>query len=104
VNQADAHGAYAQEIRRFLASSSDVAVLAATAEALGTRGRTLYEKHMIDFDAGALARTYLDKAEKLDPRSPVVQQSEENIRFWTSAGSSPTGREKGTGGAARSKQ
>ena len=112
VNEADAHGAYAEEIRRFLASSSDVTLLAVTAEALATQGRTLYEKHSIDFDPVELANTYLARASKLDPRSAQVRQSEENIRSWVAAGNvplpaigaSPGAQDKGPGDAAGPKQ
>lgn len=89
VNQADAHSAYAAEIRRFLASTSDVTVLAVTAEALATQGRRLYEKHSIDFDPLVLSNDYLVRALKLDPQSAQVRQSQENIQSWLAAGNSP---------------
>jgi hypothetical protein len=89
VSQTDAHGAYAEEIRRFLGSSSDVTLLAVTAEALATQGRTLYGNHSIDFDPLELANNYLARASKLDPHSAQVRQSQENIRAWAAAGNLP---------------
>lgn len=86
VNLADAHGAYANEIRKKLSASTDATTLAMTAEGLGMWGRTLYENHSIDFDPVALARTYLDQALKVDPQSILAHQVALNIRFLDRGG------------------
>ena len=86
VNLADAHGAYADQIRRKLILSTDVTLLAETAESLGVLGRVLYENHSIDFDPVALARTYLDRALQLEPQSILVHQITLSIRFLDRGG------------------
>jgi tetratricopeptide (TPR) repeat protein len=86
VSLADAHGAYAKEIRRKLTLSTDVTLLVTTAESLGQWGRTLFENHSIDFDPVALARTYLEKALQLDPQSILAHQVAMNVRFLDRGG------------------
>jgi len=89
VSLADAHGPYATEIRRKLALSTDVTLLAEAAESLGVLGRALYENHSIDFDPVALARTYLDRALQLEPQSILAHQIALSIRFLDRGGELP---------------
>ena len=78
VSLADAHGPYAQGIRKKLADSTDADMLYAAGQYL-THDRGLYEEHKIDFDAVALGKSYLERALQLNPqlvyaRSVLVQQ------------------------------
>jgi hypothetical protein len=68
VSMEDAHGAYAQEIRKKLAESQDAELLAAAGDYLEW-ARGLYLSHKIDFDPIPLAKSYLERALQLDPQA-----------------------------------
>jgi beta-lactamase regulating signal transducer with metallopeptidase domain len=68
VSMEDAHGAYAQEVRKKLAGSQDAELLAAAGDYL-VWARGLYMSHKIDFDPIPLAKSYLERALQLDPQS-----------------------------------
>jgi hypothetical protein len=100
VSLADVHSPYADEIRGKLSRSTDVTLLVMTAKSLGMWGRTLYENHSIDFDPVSLARTYLDKAFQVDPKSILAHQIALNIRFLDRGGQTLS-IPKGTSAAAQ---
>jgi BlaR1 peptidase M56 len=75
VSMAEAHGAYANEVRRKLAQSNDPELLTAIGESLMFRGPEHYIDHHIDFDPVQLGQSYLERARQLDPQSVRVHQS-----------------------------
>jgi beta-lactamase regulating signal transducer with metallopeptidase domain len=81
VNLADVHGAYAAEIRKKLATTSDAELLAVTGEMLSIWGRNLIEAHNIDFDPVPLGKSYLERALQLDPQSITAHRDLERIRI-----------------------
>ena len=56
VSIPESHSAFAREIRKKLAASTQPAILITAAEPLGTVGARFADQHQVDFDAGALAR------------------------------------------------
>jgi hypothetical protein len=88
VNLADAHGAFAAEVRRKLAESNDVHVLTAAAVGLTGSGHDLYRRHTIDFDPLPLGKQCLERALSLDPQSIraheliVFARNAESVPAW----------------------
>jgi len=77
VNMAEAHGPHANAVREKLAKTKDAALLMATGWLLVHWGSQPPTKRLIDFDAEAVGRSYLKRAEELDPqraRSSVAVQ------------------------------
>jgi beta-lactamase regulating signal transducer with metallopeptidase domain len=72
VSMEDAHGHYAQEIRKKLSETTDVDLLAGTAEYL-LLVRSPYMLHKIDFDPIALAKSYCERALQLNPEAASAQ-------------------------------
>ena len=79
VSKEESHDAYAQEVRRKLSATRDVALLTATAEELMHGGRGLREK--LGYDPLALARTYLEQARELDPEAAKVRSLQVGMRL-----------------------
>ena len=72
VSMEDAHGPYAQEIRKKLAATTDADLLAGAAQYL-LRAKGLYVNHKIDFDTEALAKSYYERALQLNPEAASAQ-------------------------------
>lgn len=79
VSMEDAHGPYAQEIRKKLAETTDVDLLAGTAGYL-LWARRLFMDHKIDFDPVALAKSYYERALQLNPEATSAQSGMMMIR------------------------
>ncbi len=71
---ADAHGAFAAEVRTKLAQSNDVALLTAAGERLVLSDRGLFQRHSIDFDPLPLGIQCLERALTLDPQAVRAHQ------------------------------
>lgn len=78
VSAAEAHRAYAQEIRKKLAETTDAELLTTAAEYLDPWARRLYEGHKIDFDPVALSKSYLERATQLNPQ---LLQAQTRLRY-----------------------
>ncbi|MGE5361284.1 MAG: M56 family metallopeptidase [Bacteroidales bacterium] len=65
VSTADQHGAYAEQVRRKLAESTDAVLLTAAGQSLILRAEGV--KDRLDFDPTALGASYLERAMGLNP-------------------------------------
>ncbi len=81
VRLAEAHGAYANEVRRKLAASNDAELLASVGMLLTMGGPELVRSRLIDFDPLVLARQYLERALQLDPNSATAHRAMILLRF-----------------------
>jgi len=81
VSAEEAHSAYAQEIRKKLAETTDAELLTTAADYLDPWARRLYENHKIDFDPVALAKSYLERAIQLNPQLLQAQTRLRNQRI-----------------------
>ena len=72
VNLSDAHGSYAQSIRRKLDQTSNAELLLFTGRHL-TEAERLYRERHIDFDAFALGKQYIERGIALQPDSRLAQ-------------------------------
>lgn len=85
----DAHGAYAIEVRKKLAATTDPTLLTVVAQSLALLGPPVYQSHGVDFDPMVLAKTYLARALQLDPQSIFTHQIVLSIRFRERGGIVP---------------
>jgi len=74
VSLGDAHGAYANEVRRKLGESQDAELLSRVGDSLVTWGMQQYRAHHLDFDPMPLGKSYLERALQLDPQSIPAHQ------------------------------
>lgn len=80
VSMEEAHGARAQAVRRKLEASTDVELLLTTGQMLMDWGGRPPVARLIDFDVAALGRSYVERAERLDPQSVAVQRTKRFLK------------------------
>lgn len=68
VSMIEAHGAYADSVRRKLAASDDARLLYFVGQSLVIGGLDHYRMHRIDFDPLPLGKSYLERAIQIDPK------------------------------------